>query len=231
MTRGGGPTAQRLRTLEASEDVQRRFATCLNSNFLVCEFAKGANDRELLDYNVLWKRTEHTAAVLDEMITVATERRKMCIVIMPSVKSDAALARLLAELRRGSRWSVGVREGAGVGRSRAVDVLWSDGEVTASVMGFFPGGRMPVTRRAPYTAIAVWAVGPKNIHRRLPGDVLGPGDMPVPDGLDASNYRVMRERIVARLESARDGQHEATIRDHTSFCVGESALRAAGLID
>lgn len=158
-----------LREFEANEDVKTRFAACLRSDFLVCEFARGVS--HLLDYNVVWEKRDYAPTFIDERIRIATDRGQMCIIIMPPVKTPIALARLISALQEGERWKVQVG-GEAVGRSRVVNISWCDCDTPASVMGFFPGGVMPVTRRTPYAAMAIWAAGARNVHRKRPGDTL-----------------------------------------------------------
>ncbi len=106
---------------------------------------------------------------LDTRLEVYGASARSVIILLPFVASEVALVDVLNTLTTGSpRWRVRDR-----GRTPAgcglVGLEWTtaDGDVS-DAMGFAPLPSMPVTRRAPYFAIALWCGGRHNLERGAP---------------------------------------------------------------
>lgn len=79
--------------------------------------------------------------------------------IAPEARTGNDIARLVKTLRSSLRWhaSAAVAPGSRT-NCVALDIRWKigTGVGASSVVGFAPLGCMPVTRRAPYVALALW---------------------------------------------------------------------------
>jgi len=106
---------------------------------------------------------------VDTNLDAYAASRFSAVFIFPFATSEAGLVDVLASLRAGSsRWKIRDR-GPGNGGTHLVGVQWStaNGDVS-DAMGFAPLPSMPVTRRAPYFAIAAWPGGRENPERGTP---------------------------------------------------------------
>jgi hypothetical protein len=74
---------------------------------------------------------------------------------------------------------------------------------------------MPVTRRAPYTAIGLWTGGYDNPHRRKPDQFVGAGDMK--NTLDPDAYKEMHRETRAAIDAVRSLPNEDGITTGVSF--------------
>ena len=96
------------------------------------------------------------------------QRGLTAIVLLPFVVTEPGIVGVLSGLRDGSqRWKVRDR-----GRSADGNILVGLEWITANgnisdAMGFAPLPSMPVPRRAPYFAIAVWPGGQRNPERGI----------------------------------------------------------------
>ena len=94
----------------------------------------------------------------------------------------------------------------------------------SSVMGFAPLGCMPVTRRSPYVALAVYG-GPKlNAHKRTPGDHIGFIDAPTVDAsdlpLDADAHAMLWDSTMDRVKNLLGDPLEDDFRlKDVAFCL------------
>lgn len=86
-----------------------------------------------------------------------------------------------------------------------------------SALGFAPLGTMPVTRRAPYVALGIWAGGYDNPFRKRPDEFVGAGDMK--HGLAEESYHRMRVDTVANMRARREALRTTDIITGVTFCV------------
>jgi len=106
---------------------------------------------------------------LDANLDTYAASKRSAVFILPFVTNESGLVDFLAALRVGSsRWKIKDR-GPGNAGNHLVGVQWStqNGDVS-DTMGFAPLPSMPVTRRAPYFAIAAWPGGRENPERGTP---------------------------------------------------------------
>lgn len=89
----------------------------------------------------------------------------------------------------------------------------------SSVMGFAPSGFMPVTRRAPFVAMALWAGGRDNpFFRFSPAGTVNMAD--VPTGLERESYeRTWQRSVAATRRRLEDPQFDAVWLRKVAFCL------------
>jgi len=85
---------------------------------------------------------------------------------------------------------------------------------------------MPVTRRAPYVAIAIWAGGFDNVLRKRPDEFVGVGDMK--HDIDKDTYAKRRAATVDRVSAVRNVLHEQGVVTGISFTLIESLRPVLG---
>jgi hypothetical protein len=93
-------------------------------------------------------------------------------------------------------------------------------------MGFAPLGCMPVTRRAPYVALAVWAGAKLNPHKRSPEGVIGFIDVPVSGAddipLDEEAHQRMWDSTMDRVKELLGDPPEDDFKlKDVAFCLPE----------
>jgi hypothetical protein len=116
-------------------------------------------DQRLAYYVRVGQPTQDDVPTIDRWIDGAAVARRSCVVLFPHVRSLAEIAALLGVLDASDRWACThlpwrkhAREDAAL-----VGLSWSTSAgPCSSVMGFATIGTMPVTRRAPYAAVAAW---------------------------------------------------------------------------
>lgn len=145
------------------------FDRWLRNGLTGCGFANSMAGEGRVDYvDQLDELSASDIPSLNESIDTSGSKELFLIVLFPRVRTPRGIVRLLQALSTNDRW-------------RARRVQWdknprtgvtpvgleyraAGGEIS-SVMGLAPLGCMPITRRAPYVALAAYA-GPKiNSHR------------------------------------------------------------------
>lgn len=125
---------------------------------------------------------------LDRRFESAATRKDVCLLVFPRVSSDREIVELAMHLRQSSRWSIGTRRhpknAAVLGLS--IEYRTANGSLSAA-MGFAPSPTMPVTRRAPYTALALWTGERENeFFPHSPAGLVNMAD--VPTGLPRESH-------------------------------------------
>jgi hypothetical protein len=98
-------------------------------------------------------------------------------VLLPRLRDASGIARLIALLTSSRRWEVARIPWTSCSAPRsdvAVGLFWrTPNDLRAAAMGFAPLGSMPVTRRAPYVALALWPGDRENPYfdKSPPGNV------------------------------------------------------------
>jgi hypothetical protein len=115
---------------------------------------------------------------LEEIIDGSAKEGRWMIVLFPHLRTAKEVAQLLEVLRRSDRWEATRVEWRKHARANTTPIgltFRTASNWATSVMGFAPLGTMPVTRRAPYTAFALWPNGPANPFMRTKekGAVIG----------------------------------------------------------
>lgn len=127
----------------------------------------------------------------------------VAVLLLPFVTSERVLIKVLAGLRNSSsRWRL--REGKRTAEAVHVAVEWTTSEkLIDDTMGFAPLLSMPVPRRSPYAAIALWPGGQQNSLRGIgPTPAAIPGRvsfLDVPHGLDEETNARMWKSTEAKV--------------------------------
>jgi hypothetical protein len=173
-----------------------------------------------------------TAATLDSIFQVASEKGLFALAIFPLIRAEAQLADLLRNLRAQSQWRCGEfdlkdreydkREGM------LVDLRWVRASgVESNVLGFAPFGSMPITRRAPFVALGAWCGGHDNRLRAKPDDFVGAGDMK--HDFEKEKYDGMRKQTRSQVKALCALPGGAAAITGASFCLPESFRAAIGI--
>lgn len=109
------------------------------------------------------------AGAVDQRLDEYARSERVAILIFPLVTDEQSLVSVLCALRDGSsRWKLRDRGPTPNDRARVgVDWVTATGDLNET-MGFAPLLSMPITRRAPYAAIAAWPGGRSNPLRGVP---------------------------------------------------------------
>ena len=153
--------------------------------FTGCRFAASfAADTKRVNVFGMWQLRPR----LDDVLMEAGETENAVVVAFPAIDHEAALVRLLDELRALSsgRWSWSARKRDDATVSINVEWKTAAGDVS-NVMGMAPIFTMPGTRRTPYACLALW---PGRKRFKKPG-ALSFNDMP--SRLDESAHKEMIE--------------------------------------
>ncbi len=131
-----------------------------------CEFAKrlaGKANRVAIALHV--EATLPPTDWLDKTFDANATDERSVVTVFPRITSERGLVLFLNALDR-NRWKVRRRMKTSPSGDILVGVDWTtrDGDVSET-MGFAPFPSMPVTRRAPYVAIATWPAGRSNPFR------------------------------------------------------------------
>lgn len=144
---------------------------------------------------------------LDAGLDIHGARDRSAILLLPFLRDEAELIEVLVTLPAGShRWKVRDRGRTTDGRV-LVGLEWTTAKGDVSdAMGFAPLPSMPVPRRAPYFAIALWTGGHRNLERgNQPTPRARPGSVSFLDAehaIDRDTYAKMwaeTEQAVADL--------------------------------
>ena len=172
---------------------------------------------------------------LNGLIDSAANDLKSVVLLFPNLRTCEDVAELTASFCATPRWTLSFptwkhspRDGILLGLSYATEL-----GLPSKVMGFAPLGSMPVTRRAPYVGIALWAGGPMNPDH--PREKAGKrakfvsfADMPVPDDVRAAHQRLWSESETA-TNWLRAGPPEGAAELDVSFCLDARAAARFGV--
>ena len=129
----------------------------------------------------------NVASFLDD----AGELSRVAIIFAPMVRTEGEIMARVQAVSAHERWTVRLRDDLARSPDEVgVQMTWTTkaGDST-DAMGFAPTGYMPLSRRAPFTALVVWTGGHENSHRvkPVPG-MVGVGDSPPvkPDVYDST---------------------------------------------
>lgn len=195
-----------------------------------CHFASSATGEGRVNYaHQLADLTEADVLQLDTFVDEAAEKANFAVILFPRVRTPRGVGRLLKTFATGDRWQIErvpwrkhARDGAGL-----VGLYFRTKEgLRSSVMGFAPIGCMPVTRRAPYVALAVWAGGKLNEHKRSPEGMVGFIDAPVLDGekapLDGVAFGKVWDSTMGRVKELLGDPPEDDFKlKDVAFCLPE----------
>jgi hypothetical protein len=225
------PQASGGREVTATED---HFADWLGAS--PCRFARGfAKKDRITPLEVLEPVIPADAQRLNLFLDAAGAASQVALILWPLLRTYEEIVPLILALTSDARWRWSrvpwvnhVRDDATL-----IGLTWrTGGGEESSVMGFGPFGSMPVTRRGPYVALAVWPGGQENRkHQSAPGKV-GFIDCKITSDVAADDdgydtlWRSTRSEVT-RLLSAPPPDHGKTLRD-VAFCLPSAV---AALLD
>jgi hypothetical protein len=157
--------------------VMRRY---LRYGMTGCSFAAAyAAAQDAIQWGV-WSGTSPSESLhtdLSGFFTGAAKMQRPGIAVFPEIRTADEVVGFLVGLAGKSGWSLTRAKWGRYERDGELVGLWwcTPAGLRTSVMGFAPLGSMPVTRRAPFVAIAAWT-GPK-LNQQKSGKMKGP-DLP-----------------------------------------------------
>lgn len=163
------------------------------------------------------------------------EADRVVIAVFPHIASETALVEFLNALSRDERWQVKRRTKTTTGGGIRIGLEWTTrtGEVS-DTMGFAPFASMPVTRRAPYVAIATWPGGHANEFRGqapTPPGISGQVSfLDAAHGMDRAEYEKHYAETGARVRALMSvPPDDASMYRRTAFVIPPA--HAANLVD
>ena len=160
-------------------------------------------------------------------VVEAARREQVPVALFPAARTDRDTTALVTCLSQSDRWDLKVRAVSNDDRPGVVEVelrFTTTDDATAYAMGFVPSGHMPVTRRAPYLALAIWP-GP----RRNPFFKKGKAGITTmahaPHGLDeATHESAWQASEEATAELLGTLHNKATELRRVAFCLPSNCL-------
>ena len=197
-----------------------------------CHFASALAARATAGRVAYWtlrgRLTVADVPALEAMSERSGRANRFFVSIFPHLREPAEIVHMLETLASCPRWSLSVVPWRNHPREKTTQfgLTWRTkrGALT-SVMGFAPLGTMPVTRRAPYVAIAFWPRLHANPHRKdHRGEVVGFVDGAHGMGLKTYGnvWRTTKEKVGALL--ADPAEDRVQLRQVT-FCLPADAKR------
>lgn len=204
-------------------DLMRRF---LLYGMTGCSFATAYAKNQAIQWGV-WSGTspsESLHADLAGFFRGAAANERPGIAVFPEFRTTDDIVGLLVGLAGRSGWSLAHADWRQHARDDELVGLWwhTPMGMRTSVMGFAPLGSMPVTRRAPFVAIAAWT-GPKRNPQKAkkmkapdPPDEVGFVDMPPPQ---AETHDSMWDATRKRVRELKALPQEGAALPTVAFCL------------
>lgn len=172
----------------------------LRAGLTGCHFASSVASQARINYlDQLNELVPADVATINKHIDTAGAEEFFAVVLFPRVRTPREIVRLLETLCTDDRWSAKRVPWKKHSRSGVtpvgIEYTASSGERSASVMGLAPLGCMPITRRAPYVALAVYG-GPKaTSYKRTEEGELGLIDARALDAADQELTDVAHQKL------------------------------------
>lgn len=143
---------------------------------------------------------------LEMQIDAAAAKSEVHLLVLPRVKSEAEIVELARGFDQAERWHVSAHSCPNEPDLLGLSIeFFTQSGARSATMGFAPSGSMPVTRRAPYVALATWGGGRENPHFERGGSDVNFAD--VPTRLPKESYESMwassQKATRVRLEEPR----------------------------
>ena len=183
------------------------FRLWLRAGLTGCAFAKllaGKTGRVAIEIHT--EAGPPPAAWLNNTFDVHAAAERTVIAVLPGIASEHALVESLNGLGTDPRWSIRRRTKTSPTGGILIGLEWRTraGDISEA-MGFAPFATMPVSRRAPYVAIATWPAGRSNPLRGQGSTPPGrPGEVSFLDashGFEVEQYEAMWSETTARVAS------------------------------
>lgn len=204
-----------------------------------CGFASSVAGIGKINYQPLLDELESSdlpqiAAFLD----AAGAGENFGVLLFPRVRTVRGIVRLLRVLGEHERWKLArvpwgahPRDGAAL---VGLHFTTKHGDAS-SVMGFAPLGCMPVTRRAPYVALAAWSGAKLNAFKKSPTGKVGFIDGPVvsTDGghFSEAAQQTTWDNTMNRVRTllGDPAEDDRRLKD-VAFCLPATSVEELGLV-
>jgi hypothetical protein len=172
---------------------------------------------------------EPPTSAVDDSLDAYAALDLVAVLLLPFVTSERVLVEALTGLRNSS-WRWRLRAGKRTAEVVHVAVEWTTSEkLIDDTMGFAPLLSMPVPRRSPYAAIALWPGGQQNPLRGIrPTPPTTPGRvsfLDVPHGLDeetnARMWKTTEEKVAELMTLPAD---RSSLYRRAAFVLGATAV-------
>lgn len=150
--------------------VINHFRLWLQAGLSGCQFAKSiAGKAKNIDFIVHREPGPPEPQAVNAYFDHCANVERAAFIIFPKIRHERAILPLLYKLGCDPRWEVHDRSTHEPYSNVLFGLEWKtvNGDVT-DTMGFGPFGAMPVSRRAPYVALAAWPGGRSNPMRGTP---------------------------------------------------------------
>jgi hypothetical protein len=147
------------------------------------------------------------------------------LLAFPRVSSEREILDLDRHLRTSNRWAIGSLRHPSDSSILGLSVKYQTKSGSySSVMGFAPSGKMPVSRRAPYTMLALWAGEHENeFFRHGPRELVGLAD--VPTGLSRPSYdKTWASSVEGTKMRLQDPAHDSVWLRGVAFCLARELV-------
>jgi hypothetical protein len=207
----------------------------LLKNMSGCSFASQLAGAATMSFAVLLDDVNADAVpAIDAFIEGSADQARVAILIFPRIRTANGIGRILGALTMSPGWLATIvpwKDDARTG-AKQIGLEFQARHGTTSAMGFAPLGCMPVTRRTPYVALAVWAGGKRNPHKQTPGEgsfgfidippVTDQGS-PMTESAHTKTWDATKEKVRHLLN---DPKEDPVQLRRVAFCLPEPALSA-----
>jgi len=201
--------------------LSRGFSGCQFASFLARENQKTqANDR-ILCTTFLEDLAAEDLPDIEHLIDDAAAREQIALFLFPRLRTPRDVAALALTLSQHERWTCSNVEWGAAKRDGCslLSLNWTtQSGAPSSAIGFAPLGSMPVTRRAPYVAIALWSGGHQNEHKPSDRPEIGFVDFPISIDKAAHDELWNGTRTDVR-ELLSDPPEDAVLLRRVTFCL------------
>lgn len=208
-----------------------QFRRWLGASMSGCRFAAAlARDPSRIAFYVgVEEMRESELSRLSDFLDDTEKLKRVAILLFPRLRSPNDIIARLDTLTLEPRWSrasVSWREHPRED-TELVGLTWTTTQnLRSDAMGFAPLGTMPVSRRAPYVAIALWAGGHDNPHFVKAGERVGFTD--IANDFSADTHKKMWDATEERTRELLHDPPEDIVRlRRVAFCVPRSDIAPA----
>lgn len=185
------------------------------ARFSGCHFAARyatREDEERLRISVVHHLPDDQIDSLNRLLEGCAEIKQAGIFLFPGVGDQEQLVAIVQKLASSDRWEL--ETSLDEARGMLVRLLWrtADGHMS-DTLGMAPLLTMPLTRRAPYCAIALWPGSP----RKEGEDRVGFIDMP--SGLPADKHRQMLQSSTDTVRNLLGEEPKEAPWRNVTFCL------------
>lgn len=159
---------------------------------------------------------------LDDQFEAAGADGKAAVAVFPTIREPREVVEVIRALVGAPRWRIDKRQWKIYERPDCLVWLrWrTAGEKWSSVLGFAPFGSMPVHRRAPFVALALWPGVHSNPFRPESPARIGFADMILPKGLtEQKGYDAQWVATQKQTDTLRVAPREGAARPDVTFCL------------